>query len=157
MTARPRFFHLIAKAQREIERAAQIEFASLGLSAAQSGLLFSIGEDENPLLGTLAERLDLVPSAITGLVERTARSGLVVRERDVDDKRAFRLSLTTHGRQVRREASRRVAALNIRAFAGFSAEDLLIAGEVLEALIAALPRAVSDDPFPVDDKRSTNV
>jgi len=157
MTATPRFFYLIAKAQREIERAAQIEFAGLGLSAAQSGLLFSIGEDENPLLGTLAERLDLVPSAITGLVERMTRIGLVVRERDADDKRAFRLSLTAHGRQVRREASLRVAALNVRAFAGFSAEDLLIAGTILEALIAALPRAVADDPFLVNNQRSTNV
>ncbi len=157
MTATPRFFYLIAKAQREIERAAQIEFAGLGLSAAQSGLLFSIGEDENPLLGTLAERLDLVPSAITGLVERMTRIGLVVRERDATDKRAFRLSLTLHGRQVRREAARRVAALNVRAFAGFSAEDLLTAGNILEALIAALPRAVADDPFLVTNQRSTNV
>lgn len=143
MSTKPRFFYLIAKAQREIERAAQIAFADLGLSATQSGLLFAIGEDECPLLGTLAERLDLVPSAITGLVNRTMRAGLVHRERDLVDKRAFRLGLTERGRRVRREAATRVAELNVRAFASFNEADLSKAGDVLEALITALPDAAT--------------
>lgn len=143
MTTRPRFFHLIARAQREIERSAESVFADLGISAAQSGLLFAIGDDEKPLLGALAERLDLVPSAITGLVDRMSRAGLVERTSDPDDKRAIRLALTTRGALARREAARRVGELNRLAFAGFETSQLIIAADVLETLIMALPDGVA--------------
>lgn len=93
MVGRPRFFHLVARAQREIDRAAETIVADLGISAAQSGLLLPVGDDEQPLLGALAERLDLVPSAITGLVDRMSRAGLVERRDDLADKHATRVRL----------------------------------------------------------------
>ena len=50
-------------------------------------------------LGELASASRLSKQAITGLVKLCEDDGLVVRERDADDGRAFRVSLSAHGRR----------------------------------------------------------
>jgi DNA-binding MarR family transcriptional regulator len=59
--------------------------------------------------------LRLAKSSLTGLVDRTAERGLVVREPDPEDGRAVRVALTGEGAEVARmfhtEACRRLEAL----------------------------------------------
>jgi DNA-binding MarR family transcriptional regulator len=69
------------------------------LSMIQTRLL-GILRDREPSMQELARLLELDKSSVTGLVDRAEKRGLVVRTIDTDDRRAFRVSLTTAGRKM---------------------------------------------------------
>ncbi len=66
-------------------------------------------------MGELGAVLRLAKSSLTGLVDRTARNGLVRREPDPDDSRAVRVALTPQGAELARgfyaETCRRIDQL----------------------------------------------
>ncbi len=59
-------------------------------------------------MGELSQRLMVTGGNVTGIADQLAKEGLVAREPDPDDRRAWRLSLTPAGRQ----AFARMAALH---------------------------------------------
>jgi DNA-binding MarR family transcriptional regulator len=106
MTTPPdrRLVFLLNVAHRRVQRYVEAKMAAKGgLTAAQSGALFVLGQKDGALIGEAAEALDLAPSAMTGLVDRMVRAELVERRPDPKDGRAFRLHLTpTAKRPARR-------------------------------------------------------
>lgn len=58
-----------------------------------------------PLVGTLAERLQIQHHSAVELVDRLSRRGFIRRERDAKDGRQVLLSLTAKGEKVLRELS----------------------------------------------------
>jgi DNA-binding MarR family transcriptional regulator len=97
--------------------------------------------------------LGLAKSSLTGLVDRTARNGLVRREPDPRDTRAVRVVLTQRGSRLARtfyaEVCRRIGELT---------EGL--GEETHEALREVLERVISENKvpavFPELDVRDTN-
>jgi len=51
-------------------------------------------------LTTLAEKIEVKPSAVTVMVDRLEKRGLVRRVQDPDDRRAVRVEITEEGRDV---------------------------------------------------------
>ena len=92
-------------------------------------------------MGELGAMLGLAKSSMTGLVDRTVRNGLVVREPDPRDTRAVRVALTPHGQEIAEEfyaeTCRRIDRL----------PDGLTAAE-RESLAALLGRVVVDNEVP---------
>ncbi|MBC9717031.1 MarR family transcriptional regulator [Streptomyces sp. TRM66268-LWL] len=92
-------------------------------------------------MGELGSVLRLAKSSLTGLVDRTARNGLVRREPDPEDSRAVRVALTPEGADLARdfyaETCRRVDRLPD----GLTAEDR-------ELLAGLLSRVVHDNEVP---------
>ncbi|SDK96192.1 MarR family winged helix-turn-helix transcriptional regulator [Streptomyces indicus] len=92
-------------------------------------------------MGELGSTLGLAKSSLTGLVDRTARNGLVQREPDPEDSRAVRVTLTPQGAELARdfyaETCRRVDRL----------PDGLAADE-RELLAGLLSRVVRDNEVP---------
>ncbi|NPV93197.1 MAG: MarR family transcriptional regulator [Firmicutes bacterium] len=68
-----------------------------GITVAQSFILFSLLECDGMNIKKLAERLSIDNSAITGLIDRLVKEGLVERRVDPEDRRAFRIFLTDKG------------------------------------------------------------
>ena len=66
--------------------------------ASYGSVLVPLFERDGLRLGELAAVSRLSKQAMTGLVKLCEQDGLVVRERDVDDGRAFRVSLSARGR-----------------------------------------------------------
>jgi hypothetical protein len=69
MTTPPdrRLVFLLNVAHRRVQRYVEAKMAAKGgLTAAQSGALFVLGQQEGALIGEAAEALDLAPSAMTG-------------------------------------------------------------------------------------------
>ena len=79
-------------------------------------------------LGEIAGQARLSKQALTGLVALCEKDGLVTRERDPDDGRAFRISLTPRGRQLQQAAEATLAELDdqIVAELGTRRRDALI-------------------------------
>jgi DNA-binding MarR family transcriptional regulator len=74
-------------------------------------------------MGELARILLMVPSTVTSAADRLEQEGLALRMRDENDRRAFRLQLTSKGRRLRLELERR-AGHAFREICGLSAEEI---------------------------------
>lgn len=92
----------------------------------------------------LAERLRLDKSTVSRLAAELERKGFLVRERDPDNRRLYRLRLTDAGRAVHARMGAAVHEQYLRWARGIShaEQDALIAG------LAALIREVHREPPP---------
>jgi DNA-binding MarR family transcriptional regulator len=70
--------------------------AYLGVSAGDQRALTLIGRDGAMSAGELAERTGLTPGAVTGMIDRLERAGLVRREHDPNDRRRVLVTATGH-------------------------------------------------------------
>lgn len=91
-------------------------------------------------LARLGAVLDLSPSSLSGLVDRMVRDGLLERQPDPDDGRAWNIRLTEAGRAARSDAVRAARKLNDRLCEGFDPKELKIVARWLEAVQAKFPK-----------------
>ncbi|MGW6959380.1 MarR family winged helix-turn-helix transcriptional regulator, partial [Streptomyces chartreusis] len=108
----------------------------LGVTPAQSRLLRTLAHyDSPPRMADLAERLEVVPRAVTTLVDGLEASGKVRRAPDPTNRRVIRIELTEDGRRALRElhGARRSAAEEI--LAPLTDEQRAVLGELLDTLI----------------------
>ena len=92
----------MAKASQRFNALLVQRFAERGfpeVRASYGSVLVPLFEQDALRLGELASASRLSKQAITGLVKLCEDDGLVVRERDAGDRRAFRVSLSAHGRR----------------------------------------------------------
>jgi DNA-binding transcriptional ArsR family regulator len=73
-----RMLWLLARAQRRVAAASDVNLADLELTSTQAGALFCF-KDEGLLIGELAAALDLAQSAASGLATRLEAASLVTR------------------------------------------------------------------------------
>jgi DNA-binding MarR family transcriptional regulator len=78
----------------------------MGLTMSQLRVLHHLNRQPGMTAGTLAERLGVRPSTVTGIVDRLVRHGLVERQADLQDRRVVRNNLTTRGAEVVTDISR---------------------------------------------------
>lgn len=71
-----------------------------GITPPQLFLLSCLQSEDGQKPRDLAELVSLDTSSLTGLIDRTERSGLVERQPDPDDRRALRIYLTDKGRAL---------------------------------------------------------
>ncbi|MFJ7176333.1 MarR family winged helix-turn-helix transcriptional regulator [Streptomyces massasporeus] len=117
-----------------------LEHRDLGITPAQSRLLRTLAHwGTPPRMADLAERLEVVPRAVTTLVDGLEASGKVRRVPDPANRRVIRIELTDDGQGALRElrAARRSAAKEILApLTGDQREAL---GGLLNTLIDGTP------------------
>jgi DNA-binding MarR family transcriptional regulator len=92
----------------------------------------------------LAERLRLEKSTVSRMAADLERKGLLVRERDPDNRRLYRLLLTDHGREVRARMAAAFHERYVRWVAAMSRTER-------EALLTGLPalvNAMRNEPAP---------
>ena len=92
-----------------VDALAQLTFAvqgAFGRIAAEydvsvpAARLLGIVRDRQPTIGELARYLQLDKSSVTGLVDRAAERGLVVRAASPADRRSVRVAITAAGRKL---------------------------------------------------------
>lgn len=108
----------------------------LGITPAQSRLLRTLAHyGSPPRMADLAERLEVVPRAVTTLVDGLEASGKVRRVPDPANRRVTRIEVTEDGRRTLTElrGARRTAAEEI--LAPLSDEQREVLGALLNTLI----------------------
>jgi DNA-binding MarR family transcriptional regulator len=98
---------LLAKASQRFNERLLERFAAAGFGegrASYGSVLMPLFERDGQRLGELAESARLSKQAMTGLVKGCEADGLVERERDPADGRAFNVRLTPRGREFRERA-----------------------------------------------------
>ena len=129
---------LLAKASQRFNERLVADFAARGfpeVRASYGSVLVPLMEAGPLRLGEIAARARLSKQSMTGLVKQCEDAGLVVRERDPADGRAYRLSLTERGRAFQAEAEATLAGLDAELLArlGPRRRDALI--EALEEVM----------------------
>ncbi|WP_050525751.1 MarR family winged helix-turn-helix transcriptional regulator [Pseudorhodobacter aquimaris] len=71
------------------------------LSKNERGLLLLLEKPKR--MGVLAEQMQILPSTLTSIADDLEGRGVVLRERSPDDRRAWRLRLTSDGVAMRQE------------------------------------------------------
>jgi DNA-binding MarR family transcriptional regulator len=136
---RPRFIYLLSVAQRRVQAAIQGDVD--GKTAARAGVLMALRPDGQGLpMKQLGAQLDLGASSLSGLLDRMGRDGLIERQPDATDKRAWNIVLTETGKAVRAEAVRSARVLNDQLCDGFDDAELAIVARWLEAVGAKFPK-----------------
>ncbi|MFE3636544.1 MarR family winged helix-turn-helix transcriptional regulator [Streptomyces cellostaticus] len=115
-----------------------LERRELGVTPAQSRLLRTLAHyGSPPRMADLAERLEVVPRAVTTLVDGLEASGKVRRAADPSNRRVTRIELTDEGRETLRElrGARRSAAEEI--LAPLTEKERAVLGVLLDTLVDA--------------------
>ncbi|MEU4035614.1 MarR family winged helix-turn-helix transcriptional regulator [Streptomyces collinus] len=113
-----------------------LERRDVGVTPAQSRLLRTLAHyGSPPRMADLAERLEVVPRAVTTLVDGLEASGKVRRVADPANRRVTRIELTDDGRSTLRElrGARRSAAEEI--LAPLTEKERQALGVLLDTLI----------------------
>ena len=142
MTARRehRLVFLLNVAQRRLQRWMAARTQSSGVTAAQSGLLFILGQRDGVLMGEAGAALDLGPSGISGLVDRMIAARLIQRRPDPEDGRAWRLWLTPAGRAAMAQSKAGLVEVNARLTEGFTEAEIDIVARWLTTMQTRFPR-----------------
>ncbi|MDL5200039.1 MarR family transcriptional regulator [Streptomyces sp. ALI-76-A] len=117
-----------------------LEQRLVGVTPAQSRLLRTLAHcDAPPRMADLAQRLEVVPRAVTTLVDGLETSGKVRRVPDPANRRVIRIELTDDGHKAVRElnGARRSAAEEI--LAPLTEEQRTLLGGLLDTLVDGAP------------------
>jgi DNA-binding MarR family transcriptional regulator len=109
--------YLLAKATQRWNELLQAELAREGypeVRPSYGSVLLPLFEEDGLRMSELAARARLAKQTITTLVRLAERDGLVRRERDASDGRAFRIFLTGRATAFRPVAERVLARLEAR-------------------------------------------
>ncbi|HEX3506848.1 MAG TPA: MarR family transcriptional regulator [Candidatus Dormibacteraeota bacterium] len=96
-----------------------------GMSEGRLSVLWLLRVKNDMTLGELAERLDVSPRNITGLVDHLEQDSLVERIPDPDDRRAVRVRLAPGGKQKLSEVKKEMGSSRYGVVAGFTDEELV--------------------------------
>ncbi|TQK43092.1 DNA-binding MarR family transcriptional regulator [Streptomyces sp. SLBN-118] len=114
----------------------QLESADIAITPAQSRLLRTLAHyDEPPRMADLAARLEVVPRAVTSLVDGLEASGCVRRAPDPTNRRVIRIELTDTGLATLRalRSARRAAAEDV--LAPLTSDQREVLGGLLSTLV----------------------
>ncbi|MGE5405747.1 MAG: MarR family winged helix-turn-helix transcriptional regulator [Candidatus Saccharibacteria bacterium] len=92
--------------QRRIMRYYNNRFSEFGITVGQSFVLFHLMEHDGCSVKDIANAVQLDSPAVTGLVDRMLKEGLVVRKEDPDDRRSVQVFITPKGREIAVEAGK---------------------------------------------------
>ena len=102
------------------------------------GYIFSRGGEGPIRISTLAHDLDVTPAAAGQAVDRLVRAGMVDRETDPTDRRAFVISISKKGREHLNEYQRRCRELSAELLADVPPADIAAFDRVLSAVYHGL-------------------
>ncbi len=95
-----------------------------GITGPQLWALKTIAEHEALALGDLSKKMYLHPSTVTGVVDRLEAKGYVVRERNREDRRVVKVSLTDKGKDLVKTAPNPVQGKMIYGLRNLESEEL---------------------------------
>ncbi len=125
---------------RRLHRAQKRHLEPLGITPAMARLLRAAAHSDEPLrMVDLAQRLDVVPRAVTTLVDALETYGMVRRTTDPANRRVVRVALTAQGEETveRLRSARRAAAEELLAPLAPAQREQL--GALLTALVGDAP------------------
>jgi DNA-binding MarR family transcriptional regulator len=125
------------QAQHLLSKRVDAELAgALGIKTAQLGAVFFLLEHDGCMLKEISAGLGLNNSAITTLVVRMEKGGLLTRESCSVDGRSYRIHLTNKAKSIGQKAIPVAKELNSMLAQGFSDEEIDTVIRFLDSIIS---------------------
>ncbi|HEX5059997.1 MAG TPA: MarR family transcriptional regulator [Kofleriaceae bacterium] len=121
--------------QAESRRLAKEQCAKHGITATQLNALKLLQSVGDLSLSDLSKKMSATNSAITGLVDRMVEAGLVAREQSVEDRRVWKIRLTSEGRAMAKK-------LDVAPWEILQRALMALPGEELGQLVVTLLKVV---------------
>lgn len=99
--------------------------SALGVTSSQWKVLLRLAREPSLKQVELAERLDVEPITACRIVDRLEEAGLVERQRDPDDRRAWRLVLTPKAEPIVVKLRALATEMSGAAFDGFEEAEII--------------------------------
>ena len=136
MRSNLRLFERLARAQRLVHQAAEREsMAELGLTPVQLGLLYALEGEAPRTMTEVGRLLNLSSAALSGLVDRSVRIGIVARTPNARDGRSSCLAATAHGCMLRERSRPLLARFNTRLVDGLDDAEQAAVAKFLDRLV----------------------
>lgn len=128
-----RLLFLLSKAQYKLTNYLKLQFKAQGvnISPGQMGILFLLDQQDLRSMSELSRILEIDNSAITRLVDRLEKSGLVLRQANPQDRRQYMIGITDKGIQQIEKAKIISNAANEKIKEGFSALEIEVFARVM--------------------------
>lgn len=130
--------YLLAKASQRWNELLHERFVRDGfpeVRPAYGSVLVPLFEEDGLRMGELARRARLSKQTMTTLVRLCEREGLVERDRDAADRRAFRVFLTKRGHAFAPVAARAVRELDVLTASGSNRAELACLAQSLKGVM----------------------
>ena len=131
-----RLIYLLFKAQTKLQNYLRSELSSAGVkvTAVQAGILFLLKQKDGRTMTELSQVISTDNSAMTGLVDRLEKSGLIVRKAAPNDRRAYLIHVTPEGLEEVEKAKAIIRRVNGQIKEGFSEEEINAFKKVLGSI-----------------------
>jgi DNA-binding MarR family transcriptional regulator len=140
-----RIYHRLQIAAHAIKKSADRQLlAAAGVTTAQAAVLAVAAHNGGATQRSVAEKLELNESAMSAMVARLMKAGLLARKRDARDPRAWRLTVTTAGRATLGRVRPAFARINAGIEAALSQPALADLATALERIAATFGNAEAE-------------
>ena len=129
----------IAETSRMMRRFYDRRASALGVTSAQWRVLLRLAREPGLKQVELAERMDVEPITACRIVDRLEEASLVERQRDPEDRRAWRLVLTEKAEPILMRLRALAEEMSGEAFEGMSIEEV----EAMRGKLARIRENVS--------------
>jgi DNA-binding MarR family transcriptional regulator len=110
--------------------------AELGVTSQQASVLFMVASGKCVLAAELAREYGIDASAVTRLVDRLEKRGLLKRVRSSEDRRAVRLALTPEGEAIAVRMPAIFTSVTESLMSGLSPEEIGFLKSMLRRVLA---------------------
>jgi DNA-binding MarR family transcriptional regulator len=139
--------------------ATQQTMAELGITATQASIMFMLASGRGLAAADLAREYGIDASAVTRLIDRLEKRGLLSRVRSEEDRRVVRLALTAPGMEMAEKIPDIFNKVLDALLTGFTPEEvgflksmlrriLINSGDPACAALLGLPDKNADKPLP---------
>jgi DNA-binding MarR family transcriptional regulator len=144
MPANDRLIFLVFTAQQKLRTYLNNTLSARGVkvTSTQSGILFLLEQQDGRTMTELSQILGIDNSTLTGLIDRLEKSGLVKRNANPGDRRSSHIYVTPQGIEEAKGAKAVIRRVNEEVKSGFSAKEIDVFKDVLQAFHRKFSREV---------------
>ncbi|HPC02516.1 MAG TPA: MarR family transcriptional regulator [Syntrophales bacterium] len=137
MTSDDRLIYLLSMAQQTMKdyTNAALSKAGVELTMTQAGILFLLKHKDMRTMSELGEVFDIDNSAVTRLVDRLEKNGIVERQTAPGDRRAYLVHMTPKGLDSLEKAKKIIMSVNEDLRKGFTAEEVEAYKKILRSIL----------------------
>lgn len=136
-----RSIRLLAECMQLFEKSSSQRVRALGFTESQFDIIATLGNTAGMSCKELGEKTLITKGTLTGVLDRLEKKGLLLRERDEEDKRHFSVKLTAAGEEIFQSIFPEIVQQGQQQFDAYTEQDFVD----LETQLLKLKACLSQD------------
>jgi DNA-binding MarR family transcriptional regulator len=137
MADNDRLIYLTSMAQQTLMHYtnAALSKAELKVTTAQAGILFFLKQKDMCMMSEIGEVFNIDNSAVTRLIDRLEKNGLVKRQVPPENRRAILICITPEGLEEEKKAQMIIRSINGKIKEGFTPKEVESYKKILNGIL----------------------